>query len=42
VAIEDLKSVNGTHGNYERVTRCELKPDDVIVIGDFQIRVRGS
>lgn len=42
VSIEDLKSVNGTYVNYERVTRCELKPDDVIVIGDFQIRVRGS
>lgn len=40
VAIEDLKSSNGTQVNSRRITRCTLDLDDVIRIGDFQIRAR--
>ncbi len=42
VSIKDLNSVNGTHVNFERTTARDLNPDDVILIGDFQIRARHS
>jgi uncharacterized coiled-coil protein SlyX len=42
VSIRDLNSVNGTLVNFERITDRELKTGDVVLIGDFQIRVRSS
>jgi chromosome segregation ATPase len=40
VYIEDLNSFNGTIVNSKSVSRCDLNPDDRILIGDFQIRPR--
>ena len=40
VHIEDLNSFNGTIVNSKRFVRCDLKPDDDVVIGDFHIRPR--
>jgi general secretion pathway protein A len=38
--IEDLNSFNGTLVNSKAITRCDLLPDDVVMIGDFEIRPR--
>ena len=38
--IEDLNSFNGTLVNSKVITRCDLQPDDVVIIGDFEIRPR--
>jgi general secretion pathway protein A len=38
--IEDLNSFNGTLVNSKAITRCDLLPDDVVMIGDFEIRTK--
>ena len=40
VRIEDLNSFNGTLVNLKKVNRTDLKVDDMIIIGDFQIHAR--
>jgi general secretion pathway protein A len=40
VSVEDLNSFNGTKVNFQDVSRRDLLPDDVIIIGDFLIRAR--
>jgi len=40
IHIQDLNSFNGTLVNFKKVSRCELRPDDNVVIGDYQIRPR--
>jgi pSer/pThr/pTyr-binding forkhead associated (FHA) protein len=35
--LEDLQSTNGTFVNDRRVSRCRLKQDDVIVVGDRKL-----
>ena len=40
VYIEDLNSFNGTMVNFEKITRCNLRPGDNIILGDFQVRPR--
>ncbi|MBT8082770.1 MAG: FHA domain-containing protein [Gammaproteobacteria bacterium] len=40
--IEDLNSSNGTHINGKAVTRCRLKPDQLLVIGDYILRPRAA
>ena len=40
VCIEDLNSFNGTVVNSRKVTRCDLYPDDKVIIGDFYLRPR--
>ena len=39
-AVEDLRSYNGTVVNAKKVSRCKIKPDDRITIGDFELRPR--
>ena len=36
--IEDLNSFNGTIVNGNSVSRCELRPNDTIIVGEFRIR----
>ena len=38
--IEDLNSSNGTRVNSRTITRCDLRAGDIVMIGDFQIRLR--
>jgi type II secretory pathway predicted ATPase ExeA len=38
--IEDLRSYNGTVVNAKKISRRNLKPDDTITIGDFELRPR--
>ena len=38
--IEDLRSYNGTIVNGKKISRCDLNPDDSIMIGDFELRPR--
>ncbi|MDH3304954.1 MAG: FHA domain-containing protein [Gammaproteobacteria bacterium] len=38
VYIEDLNSFNGTLVNGKKVARCDLQPDDKVVVGNFQLR----
>lgn len=38
--VEDLRSYNGTVVNAKKVSRCKIKPDDRISIGDFELRPR--
>ncbi|MGI9236338.1 MAG: AAA family ATPase [Woeseiaceae bacterium] len=38
--IEDLRSYNGTIVNSKKVSRCDIQPDDTIMIGDFELRPR--
>jgi hypothetical protein len=40
VRIEDLNSFNGTLVNLKKINRAEINADDLIIIGDFQIRAR--
>ena len=40
IYIEDLNSSNGTVVNLERITRCELRPGDIVMIGDYEIWTR--
>ncbi len=40
IHIEDLNSFNGTMVNSKAIVRCELHPDDIIIVGDYQIRPR--
>ena len=40
IYIEDLNSFNGTLVNFKKIARCELRPNDNVVIGDYQIRPR--
>jgi type II secretory pathway predicted ATPase ExeA len=40
IHIEDLNSFNGTIVNFKTVVRCELRPNDNVIIGDYQIRPR--
>jgi len=40
IHIEDLNSFNGTLVNFKKIARCELRPNDIVVIGDYQIRPR--
>ncbi|MBT8089872.1 MAG: FHA domain-containing protein [Gammaproteobacteria bacterium] len=40
VCIEDLNSFNGTIVNSRKVSRCDLRADDTVTIGDFQLRPR--
>jgi general secretion pathway protein A len=40
ISVEDLNSFNGTKVNFNDVSNQELRPDDVIIIGDFLIRAR--
>jgi type II secretory pathway predicted ATPase ExeA/septal ring factor EnvC (AmiA/AmiB activator) len=40
--IEDLNSSNGTRVNSRTITRCDLRAGDIVMIGDFQIRLRQS
>jgi type II secretory pathway predicted ATPase ExeA len=40
VHIEDLNSFNGTLVNSKKITRCALRPDDNVILGDCQIRPR--
>ncbi len=37
--LQDLGSTNGTSVNHVRVGRCELRPGDLLVLGDAQLRV---
>ena len=37
--LQDLESTNGTSVNHVRVGRCELRPGDLLVLGDAQLRV---
>jgi FHA domain len=42
VYLEDLNSTNGTYVNGRRVsTRAELRPDDLVRIGDVELRLDG-
>ena len=42
VYLEDLNSTNGTYVNGRRVsTRAELRPDDLVRIGDAELRLDG-
>ena len=36
--VEDLNSFNGTIVNGRSVTRCRIRPDDTIIVGDFRVR----
>lgn len=36
--LEDLRSYNGTVVNAKRISRCKIEPDDIITIGDFELR----
>ena len=38
IYIEDLNSSNGTAVNSKIVARCDLRPGDVITIGDYRIK----
>lgn len=38
VYIEDLNSFNGTLVNYKKILRCELHPDDKVVVGDYELK----
>ena len=40
VRIEDLNSFNGTLVNLKKIIRTDLKPGDMIMIGDFQLHAR--
>lgn len=40
--IEDLNSFNGTIVNSTKISRCNLRAGDVVVIGDFEIRPRSG
>ena len=40
LCIEDLNSFNGTIVNSEKINRCELGTDDIIMIGKFEIKLR--
>jgi type II secretory pathway predicted ATPase ExeA/predicted nucleic acid-binding Zn-ribbon protein len=40
--VEDLNSFNGTLINGKAVTRCRLKPNQLLVIGDFILRPRAA
>lgn len=40
ISVEDLNSFNGTKVNFKDVSHQDLRPDDVIIIGDFLIRAR--
>jgi type II secretory pathway predicted ATPase ExeA len=42
VRIEDLNSFNGTLLNFKKVNRSDINADDLIIIGDFQIRARSA
>ena len=42
VCIEDLNSFNGTVVNSSKVSRCDLRADDTVTIGDFQLRPRSA
>ena len=42
MSIEDLNSFNGTLVNLKKVQRADIYADDLIIIGDFQIRARRS
>ena len=42
VRIEDLNSFNGTLVNLKKINRVEIHADDLIIIGDYQIRARRS
>ncbi len=42
VRVEDLNSFNGTLVNLKKINRTDLKTDDMIIIGDFQIHARRS
>jgi type II secretory pathway predicted ATPase ExeA len=42
VYIEDLNSSNGIIVNGERVVRCDLGPDDEVLIGDFHLRLKAD
>jgi pSer/pThr/pTyr-binding forkhead associated (FHA) protein len=42
VRIEDLNSFNGTLLNLKKVNRADIFADDLITIGDFQIRARSA
>jgi len=37
--VQDLDSHNGTHVNYQSITKLELKPDDMIQVGETEISV---
>lgn len=39
--IEDLRSYNGTVVNGKKISRCDLGPDDTILVGDFELRPKG-
>ena len=38
IHIQDLNSYNGTLVNSKTIDRCELRPDDNVIIGDYQLR----
>ena len=38
--IEDLNSANGTIVNSRKITHCDLRAGDIIIIGNFQIKLR--
>lgn len=40
VYIEDLNSFNGTIVNSKKINRCDLRPDDTIIVGDYKLRPR--
>lgn len=42
VRIEDLNSFNGTLVNLKKIHRADVHADDLILIGDYQIRARRS
>jgi hypothetical protein len=42
IYVEDLESTNGTYVNGRRVaTRAQLRPDDLVRIGDVELRLDG-
>lgn len=38
IYIEDLNSFNGTLVNAKKIVRCELHPEDKVIVGDYQLR----
>lgn len=42
VSIEDLQSTNGTYVNQQRISRQELQHDDLLHIGQYEIRLQLS